>query len=192
MHERFSSLLAIGAGLLMQVVAIAKPVPRGQAEVTATSFYRTILGPSGFSYWEFEGKARQRMKPLLSKRLLVHLDNLHTCFRDWASHQSPNSTDKPPGVDCCVFSASADWSPTSFALQESNASPDGRRRVTIEYRFDSAHEHARWHVAVYIVKEGQRFVVDDFEGGLDDPKSDRWFEVRDDSQCKQGKWVSPY
>lgn len=192
MRDRLPSVMAIGAALLMQVAAIANPVPRAQAEVAAARFCRAILGPSGFSYWEFEGEVRRRMKPLLSKRLLAHLDDLHACFRDWASHQPPDSTDKPPGVDCCVFSASADWSPTGFAVRKSDALPDGRRRVTIEYRFDSAHEHARWNVAVYIVKEGQRYVVDDFEGGLDDPASGRWFVSADDPQCKQGKWVGAY
>lgn len=191
MHKRFSSVIAIGAGLVMQVGAIATPVPRRQAEAAARGFCQAVVS-GGFSYWEFEGKARQRMKPLLSKRLLARLDNLHACFRDWARHQPPNSTDKPPGVDCCVFSASADWSPTSFSLQKSITLPDGRRRVAIEYRFDSEHEHARWHVAVSIVRDEQSYVVDDFEGGLDDPEADRWFVGAEDPQCKQGKWLGSY
>ena len=62
----------------------------------------------------------------------------------------------------------------------------------MEYRFDSPYEHARWHVAVYIVKEGRRYVVDDFEGGLDDPEPDRWFVGGEDPHCKRGKWVGSY
>ncbi|HXA15637.1 MAG TPA: hypothetical protein VN380_01500 [Thermoanaerobaculia bacterium] len=95
-------------------------------------------------------------------------------------------------MDCCIFSASAEWLPTSFLIQTSDVLPDGRRRVTIEYRFDSPKEHARWHVAVYIVREDRRYVVDDFEGGLDDPASERWFVSREEPECKQGKWVATY
>jgi hypothetical protein len=183
---------AIQTILLLQVSLVASSVPRRQAEVAATSFCRAIVSSGEFSYYEFGGRIRRRMKPLLSKRLLASLDNVRDCGRDWARHQPSNSTDKPPFVDCCVFSDSADWSPTSFALQNSSLQPDGRRRVTIEYRFDSPYEHPRWHVAVYIVKEDGRYVVDDFEGGLDKPSSDHWFALEEGPQCKHGKWVAPY
>jgi hypothetical protein len=185
-------VIAILAGLLLQGSVSANSVSRKEAATAATKFCRANLSPGGFSYWEFEGKTRDRMKRLLSKRLLASLDNVHACVRDWAAHQPKDSTDKPPGVDCCVFSASADWSPTSFALQDSEELPDGRRRVTVEYRFESTKEHGRWHVAVYVVNEGGRFVVDDFEGGLDDPESERWFAATQDPDCKDGKWISPY
>jgi hypothetical protein len=139
MLKRAVSILACGGTLLfMDAGAIASSVPQKDAEEAVTSFFQAIVSPGhSFSYWEFEGEARERMKLLLSKRLLANLDNMHDCFRDWARHQPPNSTDKPPGVDCCVFTASADWFPTSFALQKSELMPDGRRRVTVEYRFDS-------------------------------------------------------
>lgn len=168
---------------------MASPVPQSQAEAAANRFGQTIVSDGGFSYWEFEGAARQRMKPLLSKRLLAGLDDIHACVRDWARQQPPNSTDKPPGVDCCVFNASADWFPTSFQLQESTALPDGRRRVTIQYRFDSPYEHAKWLVAVYVTREEQRYVIDDFAGGLD-PGDLPWFVAEGMPECKQGKWVS--
>jgi hypothetical protein len=191
MHKRVCSVAVVWAALLMHGGAIASPVPRGPAEAAATRFCQAVIS-GGFSYWEFEGKERRRIQPLVSKRLLAHLDNIHACVRDWARHQPPGSTDKPPGVDCCVFSASADWLPTSFSIQKSELLPDGRRRLTVEYQYDSATEHARWHVALYILNEGQRHVVDDFEGGLDDPQSERWLEAADHPQCKQGKWVGPY
>lgn len=191
MHRQMSFVVGIGVALLVQLEAVSSPVPRKAAESAATKFCQAVVSPGGFSYWGFEGKTRERMKPLLSKRLLAHLDNIHACVRDWARHQPPNSTNKPPGVDCCVFSASADWTPTSFFLRSSDPLPDGRRRVVIEYRFDSPHEHARWHVAVYVVKEDLRYVVDDFEGGLDDQESDRWLVVGDDPRCKDGKWMAP-
>ena len=191
MRQRGSFLsAAVGyAFLLMPLEAIASPVARNEAKAAANRFAQAIVSPGGFSYWQFEGAVRERMKPLLSKRLLASLDDIHSCVRDWARQQPPDSTDKPPGVDCCVFSASADWSPTSFQLQESNVLPDGRRRVTIQYRFDSPYEHARWHVAVYVAREEQRYVIDDFEGGLD-PGDESWLVAQGMPQCKQGKWVS--
>lgn len=184
-------VVAIVVTLLTQPGAGASSVRR-EAVSVVTRFCREVMSPRGFSYWEFEGRHRQRMKPLLSKRLLAHLDNVHGCVRDWARHQPPDSSYKPPGVDCCVFSASADWSPTSFSVQESSLLPDSRYRFTVEYKFDSPVEHGTWHVAIYVKKEGDHYVVDDFEGGLDDPPSERWFVAKDDPQCKEGKWVGAY
>jgi len=173
-------------------VALAAGVSRNAAKNAVRQFCQAILARNGFSYWDFEGVTRERMRPLMSKRLLRTLDSVHRCGRDWASHQRPDSTDKPPFVDCCVFSASADWSPTSFVIQESEPLSDGRRRVVVEYRFDSTNEHARWHVAMYVVREGKRYGVDDFEGGLDEPKSERWFVLTEPPGCRSGKWVGGY
>jgi hypothetical protein len=192
MMRRASASVPFVIVVLFAVTAGAGSVPRARAGEAAKRFGEAVLSPNGFSYWEFKGEVRERMKPLLSKRLLTYLNNVHSCVHDWTAHQPPQSTDKPPGVDCCVFSASADWLPTSFALQESSALPDGRRRVTIEYRFDSPHEHARWHVAVYVIREGNRYVVDDFEGGLDEPPSQRWLTVGEMTDCRDGAWVPPY
>lgn len=167
----------------------AGSVSRKSAEAAATAFCQAVVsGDGAFSDWEFEGETRRRMKPLLSKRLLAHLDSIHACVRDWARNQPPGSTDKPPGVDCCVFTASADWSPTSFQLRKAELIADGRTRVTVEYRFDSPYEHARWMVALYIVKEDRRYVVDDFEGGVD-RGSVSWFVLSPWPQCQNGKWV---
>jgi hypothetical protein len=172
---------------------VARPpsVPRA-AEEAVLRFGRTVLSPNGFSYWDFEGKVRARMLPLISKRLLTTVDNVRDCGRDWASHQPANSTDKPPFVDCCVFSASADWPPTSFVVQKAESLSDGRYRFTVEYQYDSDREHDRWHVAMYVARENNRYVVDDFEGGLDDPESEHWFVLGEPPQCSSGKWVDRY
>jgi hypothetical protein len=178
-------------GLLLQGSVLAGAVPGGSIEVAANRFCQTVV-QNGFSHWEFEGQTRERMKPLLSKRLLATLDNIHDCGRDWAAHQPSNSTDKPPFVDCCVFYASNDWHPTSFVLQNSQLLSDGRHRVTVEYRFDSPYEHGLWHVAVYVAEEQGRYVVDDFEGGLDGGETEHWFELVEPPECKSGKWVAPF
>jgi hypothetical protein len=185
-------ILAAAIALCLEVGAGVSSVPQTEAFAVVTRFCREVEIHGGFSYWEFEGTNRQRMKPLLSKRLLARLDNTHACFRDWARHQPLNSTDKPPGVDCCIFSASADWLPDSFAIQESRRLPDGRQRVTVEYGRDSPREPETSHIAVYVTNEGGRYVVDDFEGGFDDPQSDRWFVADDDPNCKEGKWVGTH
>lgn len=167
--------------------------PAASFSVAVTRFCRAaVIGDHGFSYWEFEGRTRRRVRPLISKRLLRALDDVHDCGRDWASHQPANTTDKPPFVDCCVFSASADWSPTQCVIQSSESLPDGRQRVVVEYQFDSPHEHARWHVALYVARDGEGDVVDDFEGGLDDPPTGHWFALDQPAECKSGKWISGY
>jgi hypothetical protein len=189
---RLAFVLTLVLSLFAEANEKRRPVPAKEAEATAAAFANAIVNFGGFSYWEFEGMKRDRVKALLSEQLLIAIDNVHDCVHDWARHQPANSTDKPPGVDCCVFSASADWLPTSFRIQRSALLSDGRRRVTIEYRYDSPREHARWRVAVYVIREKDRYVVGDFEGDVDEPPPKHWFIGSPDHDCKDGKWISQY
>jgi hypothetical protein len=187
--SRVGWLLTIAISLLLSARAVAGDTSQADAEAAAKRFCKANLGSGGFSYDEFEGATRERIKPLVSKLLLRTLDSVHDCGRDWLRRQPAGSTDKPPFVDCCVFSASADWPPTSFVLKSSRLQSDGRWRTTVEYAYDSSREHARWPVAVYVVKEAGRYVVDDFEGGLGGPEASHWFVLDDIPSCKDGKWV---
>ena len=173
------------------VAVRSAPLSDVQAEAAARRFCETIVRYGGFSYDEFIGATRERMRPLVSKRLLKAVDDVRNCGRDWLRHQPADSTDKPPFVDCCVFSDSADWSPTSFKIVESKSLRDSRQRVIVEYRYDSATERGRWRVALYVAQEQRHFVVDDFEGGLDDP-SQHWFASAGMPECKSGKWKLAY
>ena len=164
--SRAGWLRAIAISLLLSARAVAGNTLQVDAEAAARRFCKANLGSGGFSYDAFEGGTRERIKPLVSEHLLRTLDSMHDCGRDWVRRQPAGSTDKPPFVDCCVFTASVDYSPTSFMLKSSRLQPDGRWRITVEYAYDSSREHGRWLVAVYIVKEAGRYVVDDFEGGL--------------------------
>jgi hypothetical protein len=190
--KRYAFVVTLVASLFAEAGEKTRPVPSKEALATADTFARAIVNFGGFSYWEFEGVERDRVKGLLSKQLLTAIDNVHDCVHDWARHQPANSTDKPPGVDCCVFSASSDWFPTSFVIQQTSLLSDGRRRVVIEYRYDSPREHGRWRVALYVSSENGRYVVDDFEGDVDEPPSERWFIRSPDRDCKDGKWISGY
>jgi len=171
---------------------VGAAVTERQAQTVAKRFLNDIMSPHGFSYDAFEGTIRDRLKPLLSKRLLGTLDNVHNCGRDWAAHQPPGSTDKPPFVDCCVFSDSNDWNPTSFALIDSSPMPDGSRRVKVKYCYDSPTEHAQWYVAIYITEENGRFVVDDFEGEADEAGSQPRLLSKVIWPCKAGRWTEAY
>jgi hypothetical protein len=188
--KRYAFVLTLLASLFAEADAKMRPVPSKEAQAAAATFAHAIVKFGGVSYWDFDGMERDRLKGFLSRQLLAAIDNVHDCVRDWARHQPANSTDKPPGVDGCVFSSSADWLPTGFAIQQTSLLPDGRRRVVIEYRYDSHGEHARWHVAVYVSREKDHYVVDDFEGGLDEAPTEHWL-IRDPyGGCRDGKWVS--
>lgn len=186
--QRVVALTAIFA--LLPAPILNARVPERSARAAATRFCEAIVRSGGFSYDEFEGTIRERIRPLISTRLLAAIDNIHECGRDWARRQPPNSTDKPPFVDCCVFSASADWFPNHFALLKSAPAAGGRRRVLVEYRYDSPQEHARWRIALYIALEQGRYVVDDFEVNADDSELEPWFVSSGSSNCKNGRWIS--
>ena len=187
---RCAATMGLVAVALLSTEAVADSVSREEAEAAATRFGAAIVESGGFSFDQFEGGVRETFQPLLSRKLTAELDNIHNCGRDWASHQPPDSTDKPPFIDCCVFSGSSDWSPNSFAIQNSAPVSDGRRRVVIEYRYDSPSERSRWPVAVYVVGEEGRYVIDDFEGGLG--QRDSWFVTTGSPHCRDGKWITGY
>lgn len=129
------------------------------------------------------------ISPLLTKRLIRDLDNGRDCGKDWGRQQPAGSTDKPPFVDCCLFSASNDWFPSSFEILSSEALPDGRRIVSIQYRYESQQEHGAWQVAVIVAREDGRYLIDDFVGDLDEPFSEPFFLSSGFAECQDGRWI---
>ena len=59
-------------------------------------------------------ESQETLAPMLSKRLLHKVEELRACQTDWGRQQPKDSTDKPPYVDCCIFSSIPDRMPTSY------------------------------------------------------------------------------
>jgi hypothetical protein len=175
--------------LLVFLLAASTEVPRDAAERAAREFCRLHFESGGFSVWDFSGRTRAEISPLLTERLIRALDNGRDCGRDWSRQQPAGSTDKPPFVDCCLFTASNDWFPSSFEILSSEALPDGRRIVSIQYRYESPQEHGAWQVAVIVAREHGRYLIDDFVGDLDEPFSEPFFLSSGFAECQDGRWM---
>ena len=136
-----------------------------------------------------EGDDRRRLAPLLSRRLLRLLDDAAACQQDWSRQQPKGSTDKPPFVDCCLFSSSVDWFPNPFRIGPAKKLPDGRYEITVMYRYKTKVQDHRWRDAFMVKKERGRYVIDDFVGDINAAAPEKPFllshEFRD---CRDGRW----
>jgi hypothetical protein len=159
----------------------------GLAAAVANSFCRVYLSEPGYAL--LEGKNRRQLSPYLSRTFLSNLDKASACERDWIRQQPKGSTDKPPFVDCCLFSSSNDWFPNVYTIEPARPLEDGRYEVPIEYRYRTSTEDHRWRVAVIVKREDGRYVVDDFVGDFDAPPRKPWTLSKDWEGCRDGKWV---
>ena len=133
-------------------------------------------------YGLLEGKDRRTIAPFLTARLLRRLDDAHACQRDWFRHQPKDTTDKPPFVDCCLFSSVPDGMPTSFAVGAAEGMADGRTKVVINF----AREGIHWRDAAIVRKENGRYAIDDFVYDLD---RDAALLSTSFKECRAGRWV---
>jgi len=120
-------------------------------------------------YGLLEGRDRRVMAPFLSARLLRQLDDARACQRDWYRQQPKGSTDKPPFVDCCLFSSTPDGMPTSYSIGETERLADGRYKIVVNYRRKTKTDDIRWRDALIVKKERGRYVVDDVIYDLERP-----------------------
>lgn len=164
--------------MLMFFLAAGSATPRAAVERFATAYLKTEANGV------LEGKARKQLAPMLSRRLLARLDEVRACQQDWIRQQPKDTTDKPPFVDCCVFSSTPDGMPASFKVSDAQALPDGRFKVVVHYAMKaSPQETIRWDDTYVVKKEGGRFVIDDllYEDGAAMSASF--------TNCRGAKWV---
>jgi hypothetical protein len=167
---------------------IAAPPASDTPSIAAGAFIRTYLKQPGYAL--LKGKNRRELAPYLSRAFLRNLDNASKCQEDWMRQQPRGSTDKPPFVDCCLFSSSNDWFPNSYSVGTAKLLKDGRYQVSIEYRYTTSTEDHRWWVAVIVKKEDGRYAIDDFVGDFDaEPPLKAWTLSRDWEGCRSGRWV---
>jgi hypothetical protein len=154
------------------------------ASLMVTKFCAAYL--KQHEYGLLERKDRAELAPFLSVRLLRQLDDARACQRDWTRQQPKGSTDKPPFVDCCLFAGMPDGMPTSFAIGESEALPDGRTHVVVHYERKAGKDDIRWRDAAIVAKEHGRFVIDDWIYDLD---RDASLLSKSFGECEGRRWV---
>jgi len=136
------------------------------------------------TYGLLEGKNREQLKPFLSRRLLKQLDDVVACEKDWERQQPKDSTDKPPYIDCCLFSI-PDGMPTSYHVASVEKQEDGRYKVIVNLKMDAGGDHIAWREAMIVVREGEGFRIDDAY----DPDRDSTTLTLQFTECKDGKWM---
>ena len=115
-----------------------------------------------------EGQARRTLRPLLSEDFRRQIDNGQACQADFirqspdvpARPGEPPTIDKPPFVDCCLFSSMPDGTPTSFTLGPTKVLRDGRYRVVLNFVRKDMFGVITWRDAAIVKHENDRFVID--------------------------------
>jgi hypothetical protein len=136
-----------------------------------------------------EGRAKRALDPLLSKRVRRLLDDAAACQEDWVRQQPKGSTDKPPFVDCCLFSGSADGMPTSFELGPTKVLPDGRYQTMVDFVRKESADVIKWRDAVIVMKDGDHFAIDDVVFDADTASTDSGQLSHSFQGCRGRHWV---
>ena len=154
---QFATALAVG-----QVARQTEPasVPK-QAEAMVRGLYREVVArhPVGIP-------ADSDMKifaPYLSKALLHRIDLAIACSKDEA-RQQPDPHLKPAiaWLEAGLFSGDDEQaSPRTFHIEGAQPQKDGSFRVTVRLTWGAPASPWIWRVAPIVVRENDRFVVDD-------------------------------
>jgi hypothetical protein len=153
-----------------------------------TRFYSAYIREHSSGLF-LQGSAKRALVPLLTKRLRQQLDDAAACQTDWVRQQPKGSTDKPPFVDCCLFSSSADGMPTSFALGLTEVLPDGRYQITVDFIRKETTDVIRWRDAVIVKKEGDHLAIDDLVYDVDRGSGDEGRLSKSFQDCRGGRWI---
>jgi hypothetical protein len=150
---------------------IARELTELETATFVTRFYTAYIKEHTSGLF-LQGGAERALLPLLSKRLRQRMDDAVACQAEWVRQQPKGSTDKPPFVDCCLFSGSADGMPTSFSPGPTRVLPDGRYQTSIDFVRRESADVVTWRDAVILVREGGRLVVDDLVYDVDTASRD--------------------
>lgn len=175
--------------LLVFLLGASAPDPAAAARAVVEEFCSRYIKQS--EYGLLEGKDRRALAPLLSKRLLRQVDELASCQKDWYRQQPAGSTDKPPFVDCCLFSSTPDGMPTSYTVGEAKRLADGRYEVPIDYVRKTEADDIRWRDALIVVKErGGKYRIDDvvYDAAAEPPRTP-FLLSQGVRECRGGQWV---
>jgi hypothetical protein len=179
--------------LLLTVSACDQTVPQGkpsvqttQTEAMVTSFYKDVVARQPIA----EMGDPKVFGPYFSKGLLHRFDDNTACFADWY-RKNPGTTDKPPfgHLEMGIYSGPYEEShPQTFLIEKTESREDGSSRVYLKLT------HAEptfkpWHVAVVVVRENGRPVVDDviYLRDNDHPDEERLSLVLL-ADCKGPRW----
>jgi len=161
----------------------------GSAAQTFVARFYTVCIKEDWSSLTLEGRAQPGLRPFLSQRLWRHLDDAAACQADWVRQQPKGSTDKPPFVDCCLFSSVPDGMPTSFVVGRTKVLPDGRYQMTVDFVRKETRDRIKWRDAVIVMKEGDHFAIDDVVYDVDAAPGRQGRLSGGFQGCRDRRWI---
>ncbi len=181
--------------LLLTVSACGQTVPQGkpsvqktQAEAVVASFYKEVVARQPIA----EMGDPKVFAQYISKGLIHRFDDNTACFADWY-RKNPGTTDKPPfgQLEMGVYSGSSERShPRTFDIEKTESREDGSSRVYV--KLTEPTYKMLWHVAVVVVRESGRPLLDDviYLRDKDNHEEYRLSEVLL-ADCKGPRWNGP-
>jgi hypothetical protein len=157
-------------------------------QAAVSQFYAAYIKHHSSGFF-LQGSAKRDLDPMLSKRLRQLLDAAAACQKDWIRQQPQGTTDKPPFVDCCLFSGVPDGMPTSFELGPTTMLPDGGYRIVVEFVRRETADVIRWRDAVLVVRDGARFAIDDVVFDADSASTDTDRLSDSFRDCRDRRWI---
>lgn len=146
-----------------------------------------------------QASAERALRPVLSKRLRQQLDDAVACQADWTRQQPKGSTNKPPFVECCLFSDTADGMPTSFTLGPTEVLRDGRYQIAVDFvHKETAATYGdpkrplgviKWRDAAIVTKEDDHFAIDDVVYDVDTASRGDGRLSKSFQGCRGRRWV---
>lgn len=183
-------LACIGSTMtLWLLLFISLAQSAGSAAQTFVARFYAVCIKEDWSSLTLEGRAQPAMRPFLSQRLWHHLDDAAACQADWVRQQPKGSTDKPPFVDCCLFSSIPDGMPTSFAVGRTKVLADGRYQITIDFVRKETTDRFKWRDAVIVIKEGDHFTIDDVVYDVDAEAGKQGRLSAYFQGCRDRRWI---
>ena len=198
----FSAIVALPAfGQTAQ--PISTPGLYKQPEALVRSLYRQVVArhPIGIP----EGAEMKIFAPFMSSALLHRIETAKACEADW-ERRNPPPTDvvnpppvlKPPfgRLESGLFSGPNEEAlPRAFSIEKTESEKDGSLRVFVNLRRGKPSEKPWvWHVVAIVVRENNRFLVDDVinlrndDAGLD---ADYRLSETLSRDCNGSHWVKP-
>lgn len=159
-------------------------------EAMVQSFYNEVVArhPVGIP----DRTDMKTFAPYLSSSLVHTIDLARTCEGDYYRRHK-NSTDKPPfdWLEFGLFTGADERvSPRTFYIERTEPEKDGSYRVYTRLTWGPSSKPWIWHVAVIVVRENGRFVVNDVIF-LKDETIDSEFRLSKylTEGCDDGHWV---
>jgi hypothetical protein len=155
---QFTAALALGQTALKRKALI---VPR-QPEAMVRSLYREVVARKVVGI-PSEAKLAPFI-PYLSKALLHRIELAIACSDDWDKQHPDPLSSKPPfaWLESGLFSGDDERaSPRTYHIEGSHRERDGSLRVYVRLTWGSSEDRFIWRVAVIVVREDGRSVVDD-------------------------------